>query len=210
MWCPERTLRRVRAFPTQRGPRALWVWPDQIAIPMDVSFGPALPLPIPDSGTSDRQEWENKLRAYWCACGVVVIVTDGSLKRKLAPDRLLQVKHWMGVGWALGLATASSETRMSGDDPGPVDWILQEGKALIEDRLATASSFFSESAALAMALRRLTAAMAGAETGWGPLVHLTDNEGRRLQLYRTNETVPQDRSGASRLFFFFFFFFFFF
>ena len=83
----------------------------------------------------------------------------------------------MGVGWALGLAPNGSEHRLAGDDPGLVEWIHSEGRSLVEDQLVTASSFFSEAAALAIALRRLMTALVGMDRKWGAKVHLADNEG---------------------------------
>ncbi len=105
---------------------------------------------------------------------------DGSLKRpprSLAAERPLQVSYWMGVGWALGLAPHGSEHRLTGGDPGPVEWIHSEGRSLVEDQLVTASSFFSEAAALAIALRHLMSALVGMDRKWGTIVHLADNEG---------------------------------
>jgi hypothetical protein len=126
---------------------------------------------------AQQPEWWTKIREHWVRSGVVVLVTDGSLIRRYVAERRLQVSHWMGIGWALGLAAAGSEESLAGDEPGQIEWIHTDGLSLREDQLVTASSFFSESASLAVALRQVMAAMAEVGRTWGALVHMADNEG---------------------------------
>ena len=175
-WREEIDLVALSAFPTRARRRCLWAWmppadlPPPAAVPMAVGESNVVLIP-------QQPEWWRQLRAHWECGGVVVLVTDGSLIRRYVEERRLQVSHWMGIGWALGLAAAGSEEAMAGDEPGHIEWIHTDGVPLREDPLVTASSFFSESAALAVALRRVMAAMEERGGKWGALVHMADNEG---------------------------------
>ena len=89
MWHREDSLRHIRAFPMQLSSRReIWVWAALPPQPPSLSLI-SKPELHPQEPNGPDVDWAPRVVSHWATGGVLVLFTDGSLKRSLAAKRPL-------------------------------------------------------------------------------------------------------------------------